>query len=44
MELLLTIAVVAIVAASTVPTFFGGAKEVLEDTKKIKYAHSLSTC
>ena len=34
MELLLTIAVVAIVAASTVPTFFGGAKEVLEDTKK----------
>lgn len=34
MELLLTIAVLIIVAASTAPTFFGGAKEVLDDAKK----------
>lgn len=34
MELLLSIAVLAVVAASAVPTFFGGAKEVLEDSKK----------
>ncbi len=34
LELLLTIAVLAIVAASSIPTFLGGAKEVLEDAKK----------
>ena len=34
LELLLTIAVLAIVAASSIPTFWGGAKEVLEDAKK----------
>lgn len=34
MELLLTIAVLAIVAASTIPIFWGGGKETLEDAKK----------
>ena len=34
MELLLTITVLAIVGTSTIPTFFGGAKETLEDAKK----------
>ena len=34
MELLLSIAVLAIVAASAIPTFFGGAKEAIEDARK----------
>ncbi len=34
MELLLSIAVLAIVAAGAIPTFFGGTKEVMEDARK----------